>query len=69
MSVAYDSPVSFSEFLTELAKVGADKTFELALNDEYTAKVNVTKGTVKVGCQTFQVSKIQELCKKVEEMS
>lgn len=44
-----------------------NKTIEVQLNDDYRALVSEDLKTVKVGCQTFEVSKIQQLIDAINE--
>jgi anti-sigma28 factor (negative regulator of flagellin synthesis) len=42
------------------------ETVSVKLNSEYTAKVDQSKKTVQVGCQTFEFEKIEELYKAIK---
>ena len=42
------------------------ETVQVKLNSEYTAEVDRSSQTVKVGCQTFQFKKIEQLYKAIK---
>lgn len=59
--------VSIPEFLNKIQEDTKKKVFTIQLNSEYSAVWIEGENTIKVGCQTFEVDKVLELAKVIEE--
>jgi len=57
--------VTFKDMIQSILDLMKNK--RVTLNSEYTAEIIYDKKEVKVGCQTFPFSKIEELYKAIQE--
>jgi hypothetical protein len=67
-SLASEVEVSHADFLLAMAEYKKDLIFDADINSNYTATVNVTAGTIQVGCQTFKIETIKQLMVKINKV-
>ena len=66
--VVSSQDVSHADFLLAIADFKRELEFDIRINENIIAKVNVTKGEVVVGCQTFKLETIEELVKRANKV-